>query len=57
MAKIIEYTVFQLSLSRWFVFIETSRHYLKNLDGPMERFNSPTKIIDAFHNKLFQISD
>ena len=37
LAKIIEYTVFQLSLSHWFVFIETSRQYLKNLGGLMER--------------------
>ena len=40
LAKIIEYTVFQLSLFHWFVFIETSRQYLKNLGGLMERFDS-----------------
>ena len=40
LAKIIEYTVFQLSLSYWFVFIETSRQYLKNLGGLMERSDS-----------------
>ena len=40
LAKIIEYTVFQLSLSHWFVFIETSRQHLKNLGGIMERFDS-----------------
>ena len=37
LAIIIEYTVFQLSLSYWFVFIETSRQYTENL---MERCNS-----------------
>ena len=38
--KIIEDTVFQLSLSHWFVFIGTSRQYFKNLGGLIERFNS-----------------
>ena len=40
LAKIIEYTAFQLSLSHWFVFIETSRQYLKNLGGLMKRSDS-----------------
>ena len=39
-AKIIEYIVFQLSLSHYFVFITTSRQYLKSLGGLMERLNS-----------------
>ena len=39
LAKIIEYIVFQLILSRWFVFIETSRRYLRNLGDLMERFD------------------
>ena len=40
LSKIIEYTVFQLSISHWFVFIETSTQYLKNLGGLMERSDS-----------------
>ena len=47
LVKIIEYTVFQLSLYHWFVFIETSRQHLKNLGGLMERFDS----------QLLQIND
>ena len=40
LAKIIEYTVFQLSLSHWFVFIETSRQDLKNPCGLVKRSDS-----------------
>ena len=31
-----------ISLSDWFVFIETFRQYLKNLGGIMVRFDSQT---------------
>ena len=55
LAKIIKYIVFQLSLSHWFIFIETYRQYFKNFGGAMERF--PTKIIYGFYNKLLQIND
>ena len=40
LTKIIEYTVFQLSLFHWFVFTETSTQYLNNLGGLMERSDS-----------------
>ena len=40
LAKIIEYAVFQRSLPHWFVFIETSRQYLKRLGGLLERSDS-----------------
>ena len=40
LAEIIEYAVFQLSLSHWFLFIETSRQYLKNLGSLMERLDT-----------------
>ena len=42
-AKIIEYAVFQLSLSQWFVFVETSREYFKDFGGLMKRFDSETR--------------
>ena len=43
LTKMTECAVFQLSLSHWFVFIETSGKYLKNLDGLMERFDSQSR--------------
>ena len=48
-AKIIEYAVFQLSLSQWFVFVGTSEEYFKDFGGLMKRFNSITVISYQFY--------
>ena len=50
-----ECAVFQLSLSHWSVFIETSGKYLKNLDGLMERSDSQSRKFMLSTNKSFKL--
>ena len=54
LAKIIEYVVFQLSLSYWFVLIETVQTVFLWSNA---RIRFPTKTIYAIHSKHFQIND